>query len=87
MQIKDKLQPLLPHLVAVVIFIVVAFAYFYPVLEGKILKANDSTVAKISSKEIQDYREKKTKEPLWTNSIFSGMPAYLISAKISGKPF
>ena len=84
MQIKNKIQPLLPHLVAVGIFIIVAFAYFYPVLEGKVLKANDSTVSKINSKEIQDYREKYGKEPFWTNSIFSGMPAYLISTRYPG---
>jgi len=84
MQIKDKFKPILPHLIAVVIFIVVSFVYFYPVLEGKVLKANDSTVAKISSKEIQDFREKNGREPLWTNSIFSGMPAYLISTKYPG---
>jgi hypothetical protein len=84
MQIKNRFQPFLPHLVAIGIFIVVAFAYFYPVLEGKVLKANDSTVSKINSKEIQDYREKNGKEPLWTNSIFGGMPAYLISTKYPG---
>jgi hypothetical protein len=84
MQIKDKLKPAIPHLIAVLIFIVVSFAYFYPVLEGKVLKANDSTVSKINSKEIQDYRAKYGKEPLWTNSIFSGMPAYLISTKYPG---
>ena len=84
MQIKDKFNPILPYLIAVVIFIVVSFVYFYPVLEGKVLKANDSTVAKISSKEIQDFRDKNGREPLWTNSIFSGMPAYLISTKYPG---
>ena len=84
MQLKNNIKPLLPHLIAVVIFIVVAFAYFYPVLEGKVLKANDSTVSKINSKEIQDYRVKYGKEPLWTNSIFSGMPAYLISTRYPG---
>jgi hypothetical protein len=84
MQIKDKLSPILPHLVAVIIFIVVSFAYFYPVLEGKELKANDSTVSKINSREIKDFREKTGREPLWTNSIFSGMPAYLISTKYPG---
>lgn len=84
MQLKNKLQPYLPHIIAVVIFMVVAFAYFYPVLEGKVLKANDSTVSKINSKEIQDYRAKTGKEPLWTNSVFSGMPAYLISTLYPG---
>jgi len=84
MQIKDKIKPILPHLIACLIFVVVSFAYFYPVLEGKVLKANDSTVSKINSKEIQDFREKNGREPLWTNSIFSGMPAYLISTKYPG---
>ena len=84
MQIKDNIKPILPHLIAVLIFTVVSFAYFYPVLEGKILKANDSTVSKINSREIQDFREKTGREPLWTNSIFSGMPAYLISTKYPG---
>lgn len=84
MQVKDNIKPFLPHLIAVIIFIVVSFAYFYPVLEGKVLKANDSTVSRINSKEIQDFRDKNHREPLWTNSIFSGMPAYLISARYPG---
>ena len=84
MQLKNRIQPLLPHLIAVVIFIVVSFVYFYPVLEGKVLRANDSTVSKINSKEIQDFREKNGREPLWTNSIFGGMPAYLISTRYPG---
>jgi hypothetical protein len=84
MQIKDIIKPILPHLCAVLIFTVISFTYFYPVLEGKVLKANDSTVSKINSKEIQDFRAKNGREPLWTNSIFSGMPAYLISTKYPG---
>lgn len=84
MQIKDKIKPVVPHLIALLIFIVISFAYFYPVLEGKVLKANDSTVSKINSKEIQDFRDKNHSEPLWTNSIFGGMPAYLISTRYPG---
>ncbi|MFC1733775.1 YfhO family protein [candidate division KSB1 bacterium] len=33
------------------------------------------------AKEIVDYREKYGKEPLWTNNMFSGMPAYQISIR------
>jgi len=84
MQLKNYIKPALPHLIAILLFIVVSFAYFYPVLEGKILRANDSTVSRINSKEIQDFREKEGREPLWTNSIFSGMPAFLISTKYPG---
>lgn len=79
-----RYRSVLPHLLAVTIFIIISFIYFYPVLEGKVLKANDSTVSTINSKEIRDYREKYGKEPLWTNSIFSGMPAYLISTRYPG---
>ena len=84
MELKSKIKPILPHLIAVLLFIVVSFVYFYPVLEGKVLKANDSMVSKINSKEIQDFRDKNGREPLWTNSIFSGMPAYLISTRYPG---
>jgi hypothetical protein len=82
-----KIKPYLPHIVAVLLFTIISFAYFYPVLEGKVLKANDSLVAKINAKEIRDFREKYGNEPLWTNSLFSGMPAYLISTKYPGNLF
>ena len=84
MEKSSLIKKFLPHIIAVVVFAVMAFAYFYPVLEGKELKANDSTVSTINSKEIRDYREKYGEEPLWTNSIFSGMPAYLISTRYPG---
>lgn len=84
MTFTEKIRPGLPHIVAIILFIIISFSYFFPVLEGKTLKANDSMVSTINSKEIRDYREKYKQEPLWTNSIFSGMPAYLISVKFPG---
>jgi hypothetical protein len=87
MQIKDYLKTATPHIIAIATFIVLSVAYFYPVLEGKILKANDSTVSLVTSKEIWDFRARYDKEPLWTNAIFSGMPAYLISTKYPGNLF
>ncbi|HPT20974.1 MAG TPA: YfhO family protein [Bacteroidales bacterium] len=84
MQLKNSLKPALPHIIAVAIFLVVTAAYFYPVLEGKVLHTNDGTVAYNSAKEISDFRTKYGEEPLWTNSMFSGMPAYLISIRYSG---
>lgn len=81
------LKTALPHLIAVLLFTVVSFIYFYPVLEGKKLNAHDTKVYEGSSKEISDYRETHGKEPLWTNSMFSGMPAYLISVLYPGNLF
>lgn len=84
MEFSSKSGRVLPHLIAVVTFTVLSFAFFHPVLEGKRLKANDSTVHLVNSKEIQDHRDKYGEEPLWTNSIFGGMPAYLISTRYPG---
>ena len=84
MQIKDKFKAVFPHLLAVIIFLSISVIYFYPILEGKVLHTNDGTVAKNNSKEIRDFREKYGREPLWTNALFSGMPAYMISVKYPG---
>lgn len=83
----SMLKSALPHLIAVLLFTVVSFAYFFPVLEGRKINAHDTKVYEGSSKEISDYRDEYGKEPLWTNSMFSGMPAYLISVKYPGNLF
>lgn len=79
-----SLKQYLPHLIIVLFFIVISYVYFYPVLEGKVLHANDSSVSNYTSKEIRDYYEKNGRDPLWTNSIFSGMPGYLILTRHPG---
>ncbi len=69
----------LPYIAAIVIFAVITLIYFKPMLSGKELKQGDIDRHKVMSKEIVDYRTTKKAEPLWTNSMFGGMPAYLIS--------
>ena len=83
----SMIKSALPHLLAVLLFTVISFAYFFPVLEGRKINAHDTKVYESSSKEISDYRDKYGKEPLWTNSMFGGMPAYLISVKYPGNLF
>jgi hypothetical protein len=84
MNIPEKIKPAIPHLLAIIIFMVLSLVYFYPLLEGKVMNTNDGTVAQNAAKEISDYRAKYGEEPLWTNSMFSGMPAYLISTIYKG---
>jgi len=84
MQIPDFRTRLLPHILIVGLFLLITIIYFYPVLEGKRLSANDSTVYLSASREITGHREKYGEEPLWTNSMFGGMPAYLISTLYPG---
>ena len=84
MEIPEKIKPVLPHLLAVAIFIILSMVYFYPLLEGKVMHTNDGTVAQNAAKEISDFRAQYGEEPLWTNSMFSGMPAYMISVIYKG---
>ncbi|MDP4207626.1 MAG: YfhO family protein [Bacteroidota bacterium] len=77
--ILDKLKPLLPHVIAVVLFIVISLANFTPLFEGKVMQQHDIQMYRGMAKEVNDYRDQNGKEALWTNSMFGGMPAYQIS--------
>ncbi len=81
----DFKRDILPHLLAVALFLALTVAYFTPIfLEGKTLMQYDVQQFQGVAKELVDYREKTGEEALWTNSLFGGMPAYLISTRYSG---
>ncbi|PTN10479.1 membrane protein YfhO [Mangrovibacterium marinum] len=69
----------------ILFFIILSFVYYSPQLEGKQLMASDLLNYKGMSKEISDYRADTGEEALWTNSMFGGMPAYLISVGYGGE--
>jgi hypothetical protein len=75
----DRLKSLLPHFLVLLAFIGLSLIYMQPLLEGKELMQSDIIQFKGMSKEIVDFREASGEEPLWTGSMFSGMPAYQIS--------
>jgi hypothetical protein len=66
------------HLAIIGIFISLCFVYFSPALQGKALYQSDVLMAQGMQKEIMDVRAKDGKGPLWTNSMFGGMPAFQI---------
>lgn len=72
-------KSLLPIITGVVIFIVLTFGYFTPLMKGKVIVQSDMVQNKGMSKEIIDHRAKYDDEPLWTNSMFGGMPSYQIA--------
>jgi hypothetical protein len=72
-------KKILPHLVAVIVFLTVALIYCSPALEGKVVTQHDVTHWKGSIRQSQLYAETHDgKYPLWTNALFSGMPAFQI---------
>jgi hypothetical protein len=77
----EQIKKLSPHLIVILLFVGISFAYFSPVLQGKHLDMPDIKHWKGMSKEISDFRESTGQEALWTNSMFSGMPAYQISVR------
>ena len=82
---KLNLKKLAPHLLAILIFFVITLIFFYPViLDGKVMTQNDVVQGISSGQEIKEFRQSTGKEALWTNSMFGGMPAYLISTFWSG---
>ncbi len=77
-------RKILIHFGIILFFIVLAYIYMFPILEGKTLEMDDIQHHKGMSKELTDYRQKTGEEAIWTNSMFSGMPGYLISVIYPG---
>jgi hypothetical protein len=68
----------------ILFFIALTYTYMFPLLEGKSIEMDDIQHHRGMSKELSDYRQETGEEALWTNSMFSGMPAYLISVIYPG---
>ena len=73
---KSLFKSALPHFIAVAIFAIVAIIYCKPALEGKVLQQSDITQWKGMAQDAFSYKEKYGYTPLWSNSMFGGMPAY-----------
>jgi len=74
--IKNNWKPIVS---AIVIFFSISVVYFTPVIQGKVLEQHDMMVWKGASKEAADFKKETGENTLWTNSMFSGMPTYLIN--------
>ncbi|MEZ5083093.1 MAG: hypothetical protein R2750_06565 [Bacteroidales bacterium] len=79
-----QIKKVIPYIAAILLFIALSLAYMSPLFEGKQLRQDDIARHKGMSKEVNDFRDKTGEEALWTNSMFSGMPAYQISVKYKG---
>ena len=77
--IPQSSAPWKGHLFAVILLGALALLYNYPVLSGKGLRMEDMTQVQGMAKELQDAKAKTGHYPLWTNSLFGGMPAYQIA--------
>ncbi|MFW5759981.1 MAG: hypothetical protein ACOCXH_03250 [Cyclobacteriaceae bacterium] len=76
---------ILPHLIAILVFIVATIILYSPVyFENKQVSQHDVQHGVGGGQELIEYREQTGEEGLWTNSMFSGMPGYLINVQWTG---
>lgn len=71
-------KAVLPHVYAVLIFLGLSFIFCSPVLEGMELQQGDNINWKAMSSEAVKFYEQTGETPLWTNTLFGGMPTYQI---------
>ena len=69
------------HIIAFIILLLVASAYFFPETQGKKILSHDQISSVAAAKEINDYKEQGDKI-LWTSKLFSGMPAFQVAYSV-----
>ena len=73
----NTLKKFIPDVLAILLFAVISFAYFYPAdIEGRILYRHDSAAGRGLGEEAREFKEQTGEITRWTNSAFSGMPTY-----------
>ena len=78
------LKKWLPDVLAVLLFAVLAFAYFFPAdIEGRILYRHDASAGRGAGQEASEYYQRTGERTRWTNALFSGMPTYQTSPSYS----
>lgn len=76
---KTLWQRLTPHAIALGIFFIVSSLYCMPAFKGLVLQQSDAQGWTGMAQQSIEFREKYGHLPLWTNSMFSGMPAFQIA--------
>ena len=66
----------LPHLIAVLVFVVIAIIYCQPAFQGKVVNQSDIQGWKGMAQQSYEFKEKYGHTPYWITSMFSGMPSY-----------
>ena len=69
---------------SLLLFVVIAYFYASPAINGKQLFQHDIVQYKGGAKELLDYRAEYRKETYWSDSMFGGMPTYQMGSQFRG---
>lgn len=74
------MKKFLPDLIAILAFIILSFAYFFPAtIEDRILFQHDTAAGAGAGQEASEFHERTGERTRWTNALFGGMPTYQMS--------
>ncbi|MCF0174156.1 MAG: hypothetical protein HUJ95_02340, partial [Bacteroidales bacterium] len=80
-----KFSKYIPYIVALVLFVVLSYAYAPQVFEGKVVNQSDISAWQGMAKQANDYNATNPDDPtLWSDSMFGGMPTYAFAVKWKG---
>lgn len=72
-------KKIIPHVIAIAVFLIVALVYCSPALEGKVLQQTDIVHWKGMAQDAFNYKAAHGHFPLWNTHLFSGMPNYQVA--------
>ncbi|WP_447641856.1 MULTISPECIES: YfhO family protein [Chitinophagaceae] len=72
-------KKILPHVLAIVVFLVIAIVYCRPAMQGQVLQQSDVIHWKGMAQDAFNYKAKHGDFPLWNKALFSGMPNYQVA--------
>ncbi|WP_127127594.1 YfhO family protein [Pseudoflavitalea rhizosphaerae] len=75
---KTIWQQLKPHVIAIGIFLIISILFCLPAFQGMILNQHDTLGWRGMIEQSNLYKEKYGHWPLWSNSAYSGIPAFQI---------
>lgn len=76
---KEFLKAIVPHAIAIGVFLVVAVIYCSPALQGKVLQQHDVIYWQGMAQNSFAYKALYGHFPLWNTHLFSGMPGYQVA--------
>jgi len=74
-------------IIAVVVVFIVCAIYVYPVLSGKVILQSDMQNTIAAQQDCYEHKNRTGEFPFWSNSMFSGMPTFMIVGPETGNLF
>lgn len=76
---NDLLKKWLPHITAIILFLLVSIIFCKPALEGNVLNQHDNIGWKGMAQNSFEYKKEHGHFPIWNPNLFSGMPNYQVA--------